>query len=414
MRVLVVTNSPAVNGGAEVYLRGLLPRLRTSGAELALLYGNRPGTTEAHLDVSLPGTVPRWTLEGEPPARVLEQVRAWAPDVLFQNGLEDPDVEEQLLGLAPALLFAHDYRGTCISGTKRWGLPTPRPCRRVLGPACLLHYLPFQCGGRSPLTAWRLFRTQTRRLELVRRYQRVVVGSQHMREEYLRHGLSPAQVLSLPFFTEAVPDATLRAASVERGLVLMVGRLTELKGGTLLPEALARASRRLERPLRLCLVGDGPDRPRIEARARGHRIQVHCTGWVGASEREAWMRSAELLAVPSTWPEPFGLVGLEAACVGLPAVAFDVGGVREWCSPGESGELAPGSPPSARGLADAVVRALASPAHHQHLRAGALRTAQRLKPERHVDQLWALLRAAVQAPAARGTGRPSGEGTHPP
>ncbi|MCI0574185.1 MAG: hypothetical protein L0Y66_25930, partial [Myxococcaceae bacterium] len=157
MRVLVVTDTPAVLGGAEVYLRGVLPRLAASGAELALLYGFTPGAGPERLDGALPASVPRWTLEDASRAQVLEQVRAWRPDVVFQHGLTDTEAEAQLLDVAPAVLVAHNYRGTCISGTKRWSFPTSRPCARVLGPACLLHYLPHGCGGRNPRTAWSLY-----------------------------------------------------------------------------------------------------------------------------------------------------------------------------------------------------------------------------------------------------------------
>ena len=45
------------------------------------------------------------------------------------------------------------------------------------------------------------------------------------------------------------------------------------------------------------------------------------------------------------------MVGIEAGAYGLPAVAFDVGGISDWLIPGFSGELAPGNPPAAEGLA---------------------------------------------------------------
>ena len=52
---------------------------------------------------------------------------------------------------------------------------------------------------------------------------------------------------------------------------------------------------------------------------------------------------AAVLAVPSVWPEPFGLVGLEAAARGVPAVAFDTGGIRQWLHHQISGLLVPPS-----------------------------------------------------------------------
>ena len=67
---------------------------------------------------------------------------------------------------------------------------------------------------------------------------------------------------------------------------------------------------------------------------------------------------ADLLVVPSLWPEPFGLVGLEAARHRLPVAAFAVGGIPDWLRPGVNGYLAPGDPPTPGGLADAIIACL--------------------------------------------------------
>ena len=130
-----------------------------------------------------------------------------------------------------------------------------------------------------------------------------------------------------------------------------------------------------------------------EAAARAG-LPATFAGWVGPARRAELMRQADLLAVPSVWPEPFGLVGVEAGCVGLPSAAFDVGGVRDWLQPGESGELAPGDPPTADGLADAIVRALADPARLNRLRVGAWEVARTFRPDRHVDELERILGGA--------------------
>ena len=74
-----------------------------------------------------------------------------------------------------------------------------------------------------------------------------------------------------------------------------------------------------------------------------------------------------MLVVPSLWPEPFGLVGLEAARHRLPVAAFAVGGIPDWLRPGVNGYLAPGDPPTPGGLADAIIACLKDPETHARL-----------------------------------------------
>jgi glycosyltransferase involved in cell wall biosynthesis len=171
------------------------------------------------------------------------------------------------------------------------------------------------------------------------------------------------------------------------GQVLVIGRLTGLKGIDVLIRAIPTAARVLKRPLRLTVAGTGECLGALKALAKRCGVEADFKGWVSTEERLALMRSADLLAVPSTWPEPFGVVGIEAGSMGLPAVAFDVGGIGDWLIPGVSGELAPGTPPRAEELAEAVVRALADPSHHQELRVGAWRKSKEFSRAAHVERL---------------------------
>jgi glycosyltransferase involved in cell wall biosynthesis len=390
MRVLVATILQNVVGGVETYLHALLPALRARGHEVALC-------CEQAADPSLP-------LIGSQDVPVLtgcdlRSVSAWRPDVVYSQGLQSPQLEEAFVRAYPTVLFAHNYHGTCISGTKMQAAPCPRPCQRTLGPGCLAAYLPRRCGGLNPWTAWTLYRTQQQRRRLLDRYAAVAVASRWMFEEYRRHGVAEDRLHLLPLFPPGVePDAQPPLERALTGQILMVGRLTALKGGLCLVEAVGQA-RRLRRDLTLVVAGDGPERQPMADAARRFDVPVRFAGWVGVAEREALMREADLLAVPSLWPEPFGLVGIEAGCVGLAAVGYAVGGVPDWLVPGQSGELAP-APPTAKGLADAISRALADPAHLGRLRRGAWETARRHSPDAHLTALEDLLAGAC-APSQR-------------
>jgi glycosyltransferase involved in cell wall biosynthesis len=397
MRVLIASTHRGVVGGVETYLREVLPALGARGHEVALLYEHTASAAAEAVDARVPG-LPAWRVrEGDLPA-ALGPVAAWRPDVVYLQGLEAPAVEEALADRFPTVLFAHNYHGACISGAKRYAFPVARPCGRTFGAACLLHYYPRRCGGLSPRTMVREYRRQRRRWALLARHSAVLVASRHMREEYRRLGVPEGRLHLVPYLPGQLPDPTPPEARPACGRVLLVGRLTDLKGGRLLIRALRRAGEVLGRRLTLAVAGDGPERGALETLARRLDVSTEFLGWVSPARRAALMRQADVLAVPSVWPEPFGLVGIEAGSVGLPAVGFAVGGIPDWLIPGTSGELAPGDPPTARGLAEALRRVLADTNYLRKLSVGAWETARRFSREGHVSD--------VESVLARAAGRP--------
>lgn len=388
MRLLIATGLRGVVGGVETYLESAIPALVNRGHQVALLYEHAADAGRSAIDDRCPG-LPAWHFAGGKVS--LSEARQWAPDICFTNGMYDPEHEQAVLELFPTVLFAHTYFGTCISGSKRFGFPAETPCSRTFGKSCLALYYPRRCGGLNPLTTLRLYARQRHQNRLLHDYRAIVVASRHMQEEFLRHGVAPEQVHLLPYPTAYPPDSESPRPREMSGRILMIGRFTNMKGGLLLVRAAAEATGLLGRPLTLVLGGEGPELAEMMAMARRQRVPVDCHGWVGAKEREALFRSADLLAVPSTWPEPYGKVGVEAGCVGLPSVGFAVGGIRDWLLTGQTGEAAAGDPPTSRGLAEAIVRALRDPEHYQRLRVGAWNFAQRFSLAVHVEQLDGML-----------------------
>ncbi len=392
MRLLIATSCRGVVGGVETYLRSVIPALASRGHQLALLYEHPVGKGQLAIDDNCPG-LPAWCFP-EDGASLVEAER-WVPDVCYAQGLQNPEHERAILNRFPTALFAHNYHGTCLSGTKRFASPMEVPCSRRFGASCLALYYPRRCGGLNPLTMLGLYSQQRRRNQLLHHYRAILAASRQMREELRKHGVAPERLHLLPLFpTNHSPDAEPPQPCEMTGRILMVGRFTNPKGGLLLVRAVAQARGFLERPLTLDLAGEGPELPKMMALARREGMPVNYCGWAGAKERENLFRSADLLAVPSTWPEPFGLVGIEAACFGLPSVAFAVGGIRDWLVAGETGEEADGDAPTPRGLAEAVARALRDPEHHQRLRVGAWHMAHRFSLTSHLERLEKFLEAA--------------------
>jgi glycosyltransferase involved in cell wall biosynthesis len=130
--------------------------------------------------------------------------------------------------------------------------------------------------------------------------------------------------------------------------VLYVGRLTDQKNLDLLLDAVAELGQCGEEP-KVKIVGDGPDLDRLLRRAEAMGLQsVEFLGRVESdAEIVALMKSSKLLVQPSL-REGFGMVVLEAALCGLPAIAVDspenaireLLDPRQLVTPGWSGSLA--------------------------------------------------------------------------
>ncbi len=126
-------------------------------------------------------------------------------------------------------------------------------------------------------------------------------------------------------------------------LVGAIGRLDRQKGFATLIEAMSRLK---NVPLRCAILGDGPERPRLEALIRRHHLErsVWLLGEKG--EIPSWLSAFDLYCLPSLWEGlPNSL--LEAMALGLPVVASGVDGVPEAVTSGKDGLLVPPAKPAA-------------------------------------------------------------------
>jgi glycosyltransferase involved in cell wall biosynthesis len=404
MRILITTWSSRRVGGAETYVGRVMAQLHAHGHQIGFCFETDEPRERA--PIALPaGTVSFHLAAGVEAA--LAAIREWRPDVNYAHGLLSPDLEERLLGLAPGVCFAHSYYGTCISGDKTHKFPIVQPCGRRFGAACLALYFPRRCGGLSPLAMVRSYSRQRHRLALLHRYAAVVTHSEHMRREFLRHGVAGGRVYNLhrsaPHDSMPIAPASLAAPRREGPWQLMfVGRMDRLKGGSALLEALPAVAAAAGRPLRVGFAGDGPARRAWEEQARAVMaatpgLAVEFTGWLAQDSLTAKLDETDIVVVPSLWPEPFGLVGPEANRRGIPVVAYASGGIPEWLEDGVNGCLAPGDPPTVAGLAEALVRCLHSLASGNALRVGAWRMGHAHPDDVHIDALVDILALAAAA-----------------
>ncbi|HEY6213745.1 MAG TPA: glycosyltransferase family 4 protein [Vicinamibacterales bacterium] len=383
MRILIANDGFGDAGGVQSYLDRVAAGLASRGHAVAMLHRDaQPAPFAAHATYALP----QFSVAVQGIAPALDAVGEWRPDVCFSHNMDRLQVDRELAGRWPIVKFMHGYLGTCIGGQKRHGFPSPTPCDRIFGAPCLALYGPRHCGELTIAKFINQYRWAREQRDLFPEYTAVVVASDHMKREFARNGIDQARIHVNPLFVTHEQSGQAGAPLPEPPTVAFMGRMTVLKGGDLLLRAVADASVRLGRTIRVLMIGEGPQRTRWQRIADDLRVPATFTGWLQGGERWPLVQSATLLAMPGTWPEPFGLVGLEAAALGVPAIAFDVGGIRQWLRPGRNGCLVP-APPNAEAFASALASMLAEPARLSELRRGALAVAREMTVDAHLDRL---------------------------
>jgi glycosyltransferase involved in cell wall biosynthesis len=199
------------------------------------------------------------------------------------------------------------------------------------------------------------------RIELswLRRWaRRVMVLNPGMAEEAYQSGFEPRRLLWMPNPVDVSDFAPLSPEDRERlrsrlgiapghVLILYAGRLAPEKELWSLLEGVA-----LLKPgapqLRLTLVGDGPSRPDLEARAAtlGMAGRVMFTGRVTVDEVREWMQASDAFALVSS-NEGFPCSLIEAMSVGLPSLVSDIPANLQLVDDGVHGVHAPMGKPDA-------------------------------------------------------------------
>ena len=143
------------------------------------------------------------------------------------------------------------------------------------------------------------------------------------------------------------------------------------------------------------ICGDGRQEEELRSLARdlGVESRIHFKGWMDAEQLAEEFANASVVAVPSVWPEPFGIVGIETLAAGRPAVASATGGIVDWLEDGVCGLTV--TPGDAGALALALNEMLADPDKQRAMgSAGRELVAARFSPERHVATLMVAYRSA--------------------
>jgi len=328
-------------GGAETNVLATARELGDRGHCVALAFETSTGRGESDWTAGFPCRFSLSSEEGYPNGGALQRVlREFRPDAVFLHKMSNLGVLAALADCGlPVVRMVHDHDLYCMRGYK-YNVFSRQICTRRASLFCV-----FPCGasvcrgsGGGLSLRWVSYLAKRRELALNRRFRRLIVATTYMREELLRNGFAGGQIeIHAP-----VPRASALADSASfgaRNRIVYAGQIIRGKGVDVLLESLAQVTT----PFECIIIGDGSHRAGCE-RLRdflGLQSRVHFTGFLPQSRIAEYYREASLSVMSSLWPEPFGATGLEAMRHGLPVVAFDAGGIREWLIDGTNGFLVP-------------------------------------------------------------------------
>jgi glycosyltransferase involved in cell wall biosynthesis len=113
-------------------------------------------------------------------------------------------------------------------------------------------------------------------------------------------------------------------------------------------------AQRVGMPIRIAAKVDAVDRDYFEAVVKPllARPNVEFIGEIGEGEKDEFLGNALALLFPINWPEPFGLVMIEAMACGTPVVAYRHGSVPEVMDEGVTGFIVQGTVEAVRAVRD--------------------------------------------------------------
>jgi glycosyltransferase involved in cell wall biosynthesis len=172
-------------------------------------------------------------------------------------------------------------------------------------------------------------------IKINRKINKIIVASKYMKYWLEKNGFDPDNIEIIPYFTQ--PNIGLSPEKSKENVILFVGRLHWTKGLQYLLQALIY----VKEPFKLLVCGEGPYEEKAKELVKDLNLsrKVKFIGWVDSHNLAKYYLMSSLIVIPSLWPEPFGIVGIEAMSYGKPVVAFDVGGISEWLKDRENGFL---------------------------------------------------------------------------
>jgi glycosyltransferase involved in cell wall biosynthesis len=247
-----------------------------------------------------------------------------------------------ITGECPSIFTAHNHDPYCPSGTKYFPTSEQFCTRSMSFLGCTWGHLIDGCGSRRPQKIAHNILSSNLLLEKLKKLRiPVIANSDYVRDQLIKNRFPREQTVTLRYGTPLPKSVTapLTLEIHQNKRILFAGRIVPDKGLEWLLKALAQT----EVSIHLDIAGEGWDRPRMEKLVNqlGLNNRVTWHGWCNSERIDVLYQQCFAIIFPSVWPEPAGLITLEAYARYRPVIASRVGGIPEHLLNGETGILVP-------------------------------------------------------------------------
>ncbi len=228
----------------------------------------------------------------------------------------------------PVVRTVHGHNPYCPSGS-RYLQTWHQPCDRTYGlSSCLWGHFVDRCGSIRPENLRHEFQSFWQEMGNLQKLP-AIANSEFVRQQMIRAGYNPALVEMLYLPAPEIQDYSL-PPDTDIPHFVFVGRIAPQKGLNWLLKALAL----VKEPIHLDIAGTGNQEQENLLISLIHQLKledkVTFHGWLDSVQVRQLLRAARALIFPSVWHEPAGFVSLEAAAIGRPIIASQVGGIPEY------------------------------------------------------------------------------------
>ena len=256
----------------------------------------------------------------------------------------------------PIVQTVHNYRAVCASANHFRSGAVCEACTAGR-PWAAVRYGCYRNSRAASFAVARMIRANARPRSPRESIGRYLALTHFAARRLIEAGVPATRIVVKPNFVDLsrLPQGLAGAPEGASPYAVFSGRLSAEKGVETLIRAWAGVS-----GLSLKILGDGPERARLEARARAEGLPVEFLGMRPREEALQIVARARCQIVPSEWFEGMPMVALEAWALGVPLIAAKIGGLEEMLGEAERGlAFAPGD---ARALAACVARLQGDPA----------------------------------------------------